>query len=453
VDETALARKIRAGLDRLYDFQHDDGGWGWWQTDDSDVFMTSYVLAGLAQAKAAGQSVDSDPVERAAAWLQGQRLTSSPPDLQAYAAWALALAGAKDPPRLDALFDRRADLSPYGLALLGLAMAQSGDARGETVARQLEARAETSGTEAWWKVDHDRMLDIFSDSTPEATAFAMKLLSRYNPNSAILPKAALYLMNHRSEGYYWSSTKQTAMVILGLTDYLKHSGELKPDSTLTLFVNGRQVASRRFTPADPLAPVSVTLGAGQLSAGPNRVRIVQSGEGRVYWSAAAKYFSTAPRIHSGSQELKVQREYFRMTPDTTGPKIVYDLRPVEGPLEQGDLIAVRLRVEGGSWRYLMIEDPIPAGAEIVPRDDLYELRSRPSWWGYWFTRREYRDDRAVFFQRYLDRGSAEYTYLLRIVNPGSFRISPAKVEPMYQPRFFSTSDPAHIEVREPEARP
>ena len=29
------SKKIRAGLDRLYDFQHEDGGWGWWKTDES----------------------------------------------------------------------------------------------------------------------------------------------------------------------------------------------------------------------------------------------------------------------------------------------------------------------------------------------------------------------------------------------------------------------------------
>jgi hypothetical protein len=44
----------------------------------------------------------------------------------------------------------------------------------------------------------------------------------------LLPKAALWLMNHRNEGYWWASTKETAMVIYGLTDYLKASNELKP---------------------------------------------------------------------------------------------------------------------------------------------------------------------------------------------------------------------------------
>ena len=49
-----LEKKIAAGLQRLYMFQHDDGGWGWWQTDETHPFMTAYVVAGLAQAKDGG---------------------------------------------------------------------------------------------------------------------------------------------------------------------------------------------------------------------------------------------------------------------------------------------------------------------------------------------------------------------------------------------------------------
>ena len=54
LDQAASQEKIHAGLDRLYNFQHEDGGWGWWETDESHPFMTAYVVAGLVQAQAAG---------------------------------------------------------------------------------------------------------------------------------------------------------------------------------------------------------------------------------------------------------------------------------------------------------------------------------------------------------------------------------------------------------------
>jgi hypothetical protein len=88
IDEGELIRKIRAGLERLYDYQHEDGGWGWWKTDDSELFMTAYVISGLARAKAAGYNIKPDAMERGAAWLTAQlpNQKQAGADLKAYVA-------------------------------------------------------------------------------------------------------------------------------------------------------------------------------------------------------------------------------------------------------------------------------------------------------------------------------------------------------------------------------
>ncbi|HWQ03531.1 MAG TPA: hypothetical protein VNL38_03540, partial [Candidatus Nitrosotenuis sp.] len=92
-------------------------------------------------------------------------------------------------------------------------------------------------------------------------------------------------------------------------------------------------------------------------------------------------------------------------------------------------------------------DPIPAGAELIERDDLYGIYNRPSWWYFDFTRRELRDDRAVFFETFFARGQEQFVYLLKVVNPGRFRVSPARIQPMYQPQFLSTTESRIVEVR------
>jgi len=131
-----------------------------------------------------------------------------------------------------------------------------------------------------------------------------------------------------------------------------------------------------------------------------------------------------------------QRDYYRLAPATEkgseGDKIVYHLEPLNGTLAPGDVVAVRLTVGGGEWRYLMIEDPIPAGAEFLERDDLYEIKEHPDWWGYWFSRREFHDDHAAIFQTYFNQRQT-YFYLMKIVNPGKFRVSPALVELIMMP--------------------
>ena len=450
LDPAATQEKIRAGLERLYSFQHEDGGWGWWQTDESHPFMTAYVVAGLAQAKSAGVEIKQDSMARGAAWV-AQEFVKDPKlaaDLRAYMQYSLALAGQPDVNGLGQVYAQRAKLSPYGLAVLGLAMELAKDVRASGIAAALAQSAQQDDQQAWWPATRDEMLDFSADVTPEATAYVVKFLAHQSPASPLLPKAALWLMNHRDEGYWWESTKETAMVIYGLTDFLKASNELKPNLTATIFVNDKPAVTRKFDQATGIAVPEVVLDESQLAPGVNHVRVTTQGAGRLYYSTRAEYYSTEDKLQkTGSVSLNILRDYFKLVPQKSGDKIVYDTTPLNGPVAAGDVIAVRLTVTGSEWKYLLAEDPIPAGTEFIERDDSYELKSRPPWWEYSFTRRELHDDRMAIFERYFPQGQQTYFYLLKVVNPGVFQMSPARVQPMYQPGFMATTESRRLEVK------
>ncbi len=453
IDPAKLQKQVEAGLERLRDYQHEDGGWGWWKTDDSHSFMTAYVVAGLAEAKKAGYDVNPEIIQNGVSWLRSQ-LNSRPdfpPDSRAYGVYAMAQSGSKERGPLNAAWAQRANMSPYGIALLGLALQTVSDPRAAEAAASLESAVVSDDREASWPVRRDDMLDFSGDATPEATAYAVKFLVQARPSSPLLAKATLWLVNHRDQGYYWASTKQTAMVVYGLTGYLKSSGELHPNFSAILSVNGKQVSASRFTDADGLAPAApvIRIAAADLAAGLNKIKIGKSGEGRLYWSARAEYYSTDEKqSNTGSQALSLEREYFKLIPVKEGDKIVHQLEPLEGPVAVGDVLVARLTLNGGSWRYLLIEDPIPAGAEFIENDELYTLQNRPPWWQYFFARREFHDDHAAIFQTFFKGDkAAQHIYLMKIVNPGKFRISPARVQPMYQPQYLSTTASSLLEVK------
>ncbi len=452
VDTPELEKKIRAGMDRLKDFQHDDGGWGWWKEDESMVFMTAYVISGFAQANSAGYDVDTDSLRRAETWLHNQ-IALHPDmrnDLQSYAVYALALNSAASSGEIEAAWSRRGSMSVQGLAMLGLALQASGySTRAQEIAKTVESDAAVSEQEVSWPSNYDYFLEFETNDAPETTAYAVKLISLEDPQSPLLPKAAFWLVNHRDGGYFWFSTKQTAMVIFGLTEYLKANHELEANFHAELFVNGKQIASEQFVSANSLNPAQPAfhLNSSELHPGVNEIRIHKSGAGRLYWSASASFYSNDKRlVQNNKLSLNITRDYFVLTPTHRDNKIVYHLDPLSGDLHVGDVLAVRMTVAGSEWRYLLMEDPIPAGAEFITRDDLYDLDTRPPWWEYWFTRREFHDDRAAIFQEYF-RGQHQYVYLLKIVNPGKFQVSPAMVQPMYQPSVVATSDAAVMEVK------
>ncbi len=409
IDEASLQEKIRAGLERLYSFQHEDGGWGWWQTDESHPFMTAYVVAGLVQARAAGTQVNEDAIAKGVQWLKKDLASDLKlaVDFRAYLIYALTVAGQTDATELTAMYARRGDLSPYGMALLGLALENAKDGRAGEIAAALESSVKQNDEEAWWPATRDPMLDFETDATPESTAYVTRFLSHQRKNSPLLPKAALWLVNHRNEGYWWSSTKQTAMVIYGLTDYLKVTNELMPNANVTVFVNDRQVLTRKLDQSTMLNSPEFVLDESKLQPGMNHVRVATSGTGRVYYAARAEYYSSEARLQkTGTTSLNLLRDYFRLVPGKNGDRIVYDTAPLDGPVAPGDIVAVRLTVTGSEWKYMMIEDPIPAGTEFIEKDNLYELRNRPPWWQWYFDRRELHDDRLAIFRLTSGKASA-----------------------------------------------
>ncbi|MCW5966097.1 MAG: alpha-2-macroglobulin [Bryobacterales bacterium] len=452
VKRSDLVQKVREGIDRLSSHQHPDGGWGWWATDESHPFMTAYVLYGLEEARKAGYQVPGYKLQIARNWLRSrlledQRLTA---DLRGYIGYALLNNGQPDQPVQDMLYAQLGSLSSHGASMAGLGMHAAGDPRTAEFVAKVERGATDGGSVVSWRSERDDVMGISYNSTAEVTAFAMKLLLAVKPDSPLIAGAAQFLVANRSRGQFWDSTKTTAMVVFGLTDYLKQSGELKPSLEVEVFVDGQSALKTRFGTGDALKVDVPTLTRDARSLGVQgaRVRVVAKGEGRVYWSAVAKYFGRAEgREREGSVGLNLLREYFSLQRVARDGRTVYRLGPMPDTLRPGDLVAVRLTVTGNDWRYLMIEDPIPSGTEFIDRRESYELENRPAWWGWNGSAKEYRDDRAALFQYEFSSGQRQFTHILRVVNSGTFNVSPAQVQPMYQPGYQATTAGMRLEVR------
>jgi len=263
----------------------------------------------------------------------------------------------------------------------------------------------------------------------------LKALSQIKPNSDLLPKVARWLVKNRANGYYWLSTKETAFAIYGLTDYLKVSHELTPDYTFEVYLNGAQIASQHVGAGDATnaQALVITKKAGDVGSS-NQIRIVKHGKGALYVSTAVEYFTAEDNVAAqSSPALKITREYLRLrVSENEGGKSSWKIEPLTGELRSGDLIVVRLHLEGNRAQYLMIEDPIPAGAEQVAQVSGIYLNYSTGQWTDWYSNREFRDNRTVIFKNYFD-GKATFQYAMRVEVPGEFRVAPARAELMYQP--------------------
>ncbi len=433
-----LAGKVSRGLKRLYGYQHDDGGWGWWKDDKSDPFMTAYVIDGLTQATRAGYGVESYRIQQGREALKKMIESHKAedgkpidPESHAYMVYSYAISGDNGDKYLNDVFAGRNQLQPYGRALLALALKERNDKRADQVASEIERSVTQNDIDAHWESTRRPMLDFTEDNGLEATALAVKALARIKPQSEILPKAARWLVGNRNYGYYWQSTKHTAFALYGLTDYLKVSQELTPDYTVEIYINGAQVLTRHVASAGEQA-FTFEKKAGEVN-GTNQIRVVKRGKGVLYFASTLNYFTREENTAAqSSPNLKLTREYFRLkVTDKGNGEASWALEPLTGELRSGDYIVSKLHLTGAKARQVMIEDPIPAGCEQMQNVSGIDLGKVDDKWSDWYSSREFRDNRTVIFDDYFD-GDAFFQYALRVQIPGDFKVGPARAELMYQ---------------------
>ena len=64
----------------------------------------------------------------------------------------------------------------------------------------------------------------------------------------------------------------------------------------------------------------------------NQIRIVKTGDGRLYWSMRGEYYSNESKVvNTGSFQLSTARQYFKLTPQQKDGRVVYHLDPACRP--------------------------------------------------------------------------------------------------------------------------
>ncbi|HKR13424.1 MAG TPA: MG2 domain-containing protein [Pyrinomonadaceae bacterium] len=453
-----LKKKVERGRNRLYSFQHEDGGWGWWKDDASDPFMTAYVVDGLTLAKQAGYEIDDDRIVRGrdklVAMLQAgkddkdQQITA---ETRAFMVYALAETGGVDGTYVDKLYGERNSLQPYGRALLALTLSLQKDKRAWEIANDIERSVRKDERVAYWHTQREARLDFTEEDQTEGTALSLKALARIKPDSPLLPLVARWLVSDRTNSYFWNSTKDTAFAIYGLIDYVKVSRELAPAYDLEVYVNGENVLTERVTDANVARSFVIDRKGG--AVGPsNHIRIVKRGKGSLYLSSAVEYYTGEEQVAArGSADLNLTREYHRLSVVEDGYKLKWTMSPLTGEIHSGDLIVVKLRLTGKKASHLMLEDPIPAGAEQLPAVGNMNLDYTDNDWSDWYSSREFRDRRTVFFLDSFD-GDVTFQYAMRVQVPGDFVVAPARAELMYRPEINTNTSSLRFSFKDRVAK-
>ncbi|MDF1661890.1 MAG: hypothetical protein P1V97_08960, partial [Planctomycetota bacterium] len=354
--------------------------------------------------------------------------------------------------QLDDDFNRalraRDQLSAQGLAWLYLACKRSKRSYNTAaLIENLKSTVTSKGEQAFWVGSRRRG---WTHESSEASAWAAYALLTAEPDSILVEKVANTLMARQKNGY-WRSTKETAAVLFFLSALIEKDGLSKLNGSMSVEINGKPFAQTKLEGKFlRQRDVELTIPGKLLKTGRNTLRLVKTGPGKVNYSLSLKYVEKADSLKNKGPLLSFDRRYRRFirgasSYDIPGWSIVrasarpsLASRPSLLETVSGQRLWVDLVVKTReSLPYVMIEDMLPAGCEIIKGKETGN-----------FQRFEARDDRAVFFVTNLSSGTHRLRYMIQAVTPGEFAVLPAQGGPMYEPEVFAHGASAVLTIHD-----
>ena len=426
---------ILKGLHRLLKFQHNDGGWGWWTWDESDVFMTSYVLEGLYYAKKYGYYFPESVINNGIKYLQNQKING-------YAAFVLNLYGIKKDFEVESILDY-VFTSPEKI---------------KEIAAESENTAYIPGKGFY--------------SSTYLTSNAIRTLVNANKYPELVDKMVNYLINSR-RGFFWYSTKDTAFAILAilesnkLNDFksnisieenenkiiVKGNGFIEVKSTEKLFkqniFNGITLKSDTYKRYEalfedeyidvflPLDTKYVPLNISILDSTPTYSTKIPDEIQNILVDGTPISFENNKLVIQGPFKFIGNDYYFD---EDAYYKIQFKANN-DFSISKGDFLKTSITIDG-TGEYLIVEEYLPSCAQVVKsyyeKNPDYYSKFSYRWYSnqeIWYSYRDIRKDKVAFFIRYLRPGKLDYYW--RPTFNGTFIKKPTYVYNMYYEDTFA----------------
>jgi uncharacterized protein YfaS (alpha-2-macroglobulin family) len=481
-DETEVRRMVKDGVARLTEMQCSDGGWGWFSGwgEFSSPHTTAVVVHGLQIAQQNDIALVPGVLDRGIEWLKRYQdeqiqwlknaaIQDKPDDLRwkpcadnidAFVYMVLVDAGVKNQEMLDFLYRDRTQLAVYGMAMFGLSLEkQSEQEKLAMILKNIRQYVEQDDENqtAWLRMPENSWWCWYG-SEYEAEAYYLKLLARTDPKGELAARFVKYLLNNRKNATYWNSTRDTALCIEALADFLRNSGESKPEMTVEVYYDGTLRKTVEITSADLFTfDNKFVLEGDAVASGRHTVELKRKGSGPLYYNGYLTTFTLEDFIKQAGLEVKVHRKYYKLikadkaveTAGSRGQVIDQKVEKYErqelpnlAVVKSGDLVEIELEIDSkNDYEYLMFEDMKPAGFEPVDVRSGYNGNDLGAYV-------EFRDNRVVFFSRMLARGKHSVSYRMRAETPGQFSALPTRAAAMYAPELKGNSDEMKIGVKD-----
>ncbi|MEK7867087.1 MAG: tetratricopeptide repeat protein, partial [Planctomycetota bacterium] len=468
----AVDAEVKDLARRLMLLQNPDGGWPWQRTPQtvgvmpqqmanqpagqrrqgqqsdqeyvnvrrlpSDPFVTGLAFHVLTRVEKAGDKDLAPVLDGAAQWLMRTFRDTEDNDLKAL---CLAALSARNDSQIFAYANRlyrgKETLGPRALVLTAIAFQQIGKvAEGREMLALFAAKGVVKDGHAYWEMPADELGGL--QSAVELTALGVEAMALLTPDDARIQQGWTWLLAQRT-GHGWRTANETLICADVATILASQRADFTTPETVTVTVNGKAVAT--VGAPDSVAWGRVRIPAASLHEGANEVVLEPKGAGAFTYAARLSYASPG---YAGVETPTFEKRYRfpAMRDDGEELPIGYNVvrgsfKPLENPLDaiaaqEPFTVTLQVVVKDRTTRYLVVEDPIPAGCSVVDGSVQGEYASFSVERG-----------RVVFrLQHEGDEGVYDLSYRLYPLHAGAYRLPPTSIGAP------TTAEPSRVGVRE-----
>ncbi len=315
-----ISDMIISGISRVYSQRHYDGGWGWWSSDSSRIYMTSLVLYGLEIVNNSGfyiePSVISDAIKLIEqkqnpdgswtpdSWRGIDKVSFTAFVLRSILAWESFSISSTINDAINYImtsWNSDIDRSTYlaGLYLNSVPGSGYGYSSFETTLLSYlhnEVKISSKGYYWTYSSSDDRYWWRALGGDVEVTSLALKALVENDPSTSmpIIRGAVQWLLQHQSR-YGWGNTADTAAAITTIIALCDSPVSSNEDTEVTVYLNGIEFASYALSAiTQPTMYIDLT---DFLSIGENIITLTKQGIGNVsYYFSGNQVLRRLPTI-------------------------------------------------------------------------------------------------------------------------------------------------------------
>lgn len=446
IDPNEVKKVTQAGLSKLYHYQHSDGGWGWWDNDDTNPYMTAYVLDALNQAKLANVHIDPDVISQGISALR-ELLNLRELRLEEKLYAILVLSLYENPTKESLNFIKSylssVEAKPYFLALLSQHLARLGYSKLHEEALEALKKFKKENPQGIYFAQETPTSFVYYEDPQEITAQALLAFAKAPKIMDLWGKDMVRWLLAQKRQKYWTNTRTSALVIRALGEYALYSREKRETGKIKIKINNEEI---HFN-LDPGKSQNFTWQKKSLE---NRFQIdfERTTAGFAQIRSEVTFYEDNPKIRK--DYFNLTHQYYRLEKYNENNQIYFRLskNPKEN-FQVGDLVASVSQLKTkNDVDYVLYEEFHPAGFERAGEisalilDESQDLINQPAGLNLF-------DERTAISKTFLPKNQTwRILQVFRAQYPGKYYSGFNSGGMMYYPEYNSLSQGKLIAIAE-----